>query len=208
MADRLPQLITVMAKNILPTEEKPHYYYFRVLVTPRTLGDHCTIKYTLLMTVPLNDVNVAFFREFYSTKVYSDDLEQYNIERIKDAYPKLYTLLMMSAEDAALEYYVSEAFINGELHIDSKLREKFESDVRYGEFTPKGDENIEDLPARQRTAKVKEYLHDEEVYEEWYEWELDNCADPEHLIEYYGADEEVEISEDDFACFIPEEFIR
>ena len=119
MADRLPQLITVMAKNILPTEEKPHYYYFRVLVTPRTLGDHCTIKDTLLMAVPLNDVNVAFFHEFYSTKVYSDDLEQYNIERIKDAYPKLYTLLMMSAEDAALEYYVSEAFINGELHIDS-----------------------------------------------------------------------------------------
>lgn len=207
MADRQPQHITVLAKNILPEKDDDEYYYFRVMVTPRTLGKHCNIQDEIRLGVPLSREIARFIHDFYETFNPEGNPDLYHIRYIRESYPQLYTPLMMSAEDAAINYYVTEAWINGELPIGDKMHKRMEADIREGSFLPDGDEHLhlDQMTESQREAQIKAYLEDDGVYEEWIDWNMDNLSDPEYLIENFGADEYVDVTADDFDCYIPNE---
>lgn len=199
--------ITFLAKNMLKVEEDSVRYYFRVYVRPHSLGQDTTVRDEIRLGVYLTRAQARAIHDYYST-LPADLPDRYSYERMNDAFPQLFLPISMEVDDAVLEYYVSEDWADGIIDIEDRMREAFEVDIRYSNFLPDGATPIEALPMDQREAVIQRYLHYDAGYRQWHEQEYAKCAnDPSYLIERYGADELVELSDDDSTCLIPEEII-
>lgn len=183
--------------------KKTYTFFFEVLEGCDCMGvpydEECDCE------MELTDAEVGQIKQLIAN--YNGDLKLGLMPIIKDAMPELYQRIDEEARKAMTLFFWLGVVHSGSDGIDTNydeelFRANYQRDVESGDFVPSEDFEPED---------EDEYDEDEDMeYIEWYERERDRMTyeDADWFRERYNEDfSGVDVSYDEYICYIPEEFM-
>ena len=156
----------------------------------------------LTIEVEFSDEEVAKIRQL--VKDYTGDKEAGLMPILQDDAPELHERIAKAAFQEIYDFYLLDGLRNDGFSLDEEdQRRNFKKDLESGEFNP--EEYIDDSEWYDEVP-----TDEDELFNLWEEWERDqfsSCDVAWVLARYPDLPEQMDLEdEQDYICFIPDEF--